>query len=319
MGASEFAKIARLAALFGADPSSARGVTLGIGDDAAILRPEPGRELVWTVDAQVEGQHFRREWMAVEDVGWRSFVAAASDLAAMGADPWCALSALAVPDDLGDAQLDALARGQADAARAVGCPVVGGNLSRAGELSMTTTLLGSARHAVRRGGAEPGDGIWLAGDAGLASLGLRALTEGRSGEALELAILRFRRPVVNTEHGRALAGRAHAAIDVSDGLVQDAGHVATASAVSLVLDEASLEAHAGEALRRAASELGVSWLAAVLEGGEDYCLLATAGEALPGFTRIGEVEAGRGVRLRAKDGGTRALDAPGFDHWQRKG
>ncbi len=133
--------IQRLMALFGAQ--RAAGVTLGIGDDAAVLHPPVGRDLVWTVDAQIEAQHFRRAWMSFEDIGWRSLVAAASDLAAMGAEPWCALASLGLPDGVGDDAFDALSRGQAEAALAVGAPIVGGNLSRAGELSVTTTLLGT--------------------------------------------------------------------------------------------------------------------------------------------------------------------------------
>ena len=114
MSDSERAKVERLAALFGgAEPM---GVSLGIGDDAAVLEPRAGGSLVWTVDAQVENVHFRRAWMSLADIGWRSFVAAASDLAAMGAMPWCALSSLVLPETFDDDALDALAAGQAEAA-----------------------------------------------------------------------------------------------------------------------------------------------------------------------------------------------------------
>src|SRR5258708_5917288 len=111
-----------------------------IGDDAAILalaRAANGPKLVWTVDAQVEGVHFRRDLLGWEDLGWRSFMAAASDVAAMGAAPWCALSALALPASFDDAAFDSLTRGQARAAAAAGAPIVGGNLARASEVSVT--------------------------------------------------------------------------------------------------------------------------------------------------------------------------------------
>ena len=112
---SEGAKIERLAALFG--QARGAGVTLGIGDDAAVLAPPPGESLVWTIDVQVDGVHFRRGWLELDDIGWRSFVAAASDLAAMGATPWCALGSLVLPPGFDDDAFDALAGGQAEAAR----------------------------------------------------------------------------------------------------------------------------------------------------------------------------------------------------------
>jgi len=309
----EFAKIRRLAALFGAQ--SAPGVTVGIGDDAAVLDPPPGRKLVWTVDAQVEGRHFRRAWMTFADVGWRSFVAAASDLASMGADPWCALGSLALPADVGDGELGELTRGQAEAALDVGCPLVGGNLTRAGELSLTTTLLGTVERAVLRTGAREGDGVWIAGAVGLAGAGLRALIRGDSAGELDAAVAAFRRPPVLFAQGRAMRRSAHAAIDVSDGLAQDVGHLASASGVAVVLDEASLTSHAGEALARAARALRERVLDLVLAGGEDYALVATSSEPIAGFTRIGDVEPGEGVWLRAGDGSRRPVGAPGFDHF----
>jgi len=106
----------RLRVLFGAMPMP-HGVTLGIGDDAAVLAPSTA-PLVWTIDAAVEGVHFQSSWMSLEDVGWRSLMAAASDLAAMGASPRGVLSALVLPGSFGKAELESLARGQADAARA---------------------------------------------------------------------------------------------------------------------------------------------------------------------------------------------------------
>src|SRR5580698_2435153 len=152
--------------------AQAPGVRTGIGDDAAVL-DSPGGRISWTLDEQVEGVHFRRDLLAWRDVGWRSFMAAASDVAAMGAVAWCALAALVLPDDVDDAALAEIVRGQREAAEEAGAPVVGGNLARGPALSIATTLLGTCERAIERGGARPGDGVWLAGRVGLAAAGLR--------------------------------------------------------------------------------------------------------------------------------------------------
>jgi thiamine-monophosphate kinase len=300
------------------------GIEVGIGDDAAVLALA-GRRLVWTVDEQVEGTHFRRDLVSWRDVGWRSFMAAASDVAAMGAEPWCALAALVVPDDVDDAALEQLARGQQAAAHAVGAPVVGGNLARGGSLSIATTLLGTCHRAILRAGAMPGDGLWMAGRVGLAAAGLRALVAGRSGVAgkggvvssdgaasLEAAIGAWRTPRALVAEGRAMASVAHAAIDISDGLACDVGHMAEASVVCAVLDEGALLADAE--LERAASALGASALDLALHGGEDYALVVASPVAVDGFRRIGEVTQGRGVSLRGANG-QRPIEPGGFDHF----
>src|SRR6185312_4863667 len=152
----------------------------------------------------------------------------ASDVAAMGAEPWCVLCALVLPEGVDDAALEVLAGGERDAAEAVGAPVVGGNLSRGPVLSIATTLLGRCERAVERRGAVPGDGVWLAGGVGLASAGLLALKRGVRVPAVDAAFAAWRRPRALVAEGRAMAREAHAAIDVSDGLARDAGHVAEA-------------------------------------------------------------------------------------------
>jgi thiamine-monophosphate kinase len=313
---TELSAIARLTAIFAKDGGAARGISLGIGDDAAILRPPAGQELVWTVDAQVEGRHFRRDWMTLEDIGWRSFVAAVSDVFAMGAEPWCALSALGVPSTVDAAGLDALARGQAEAANAAVCPIVGGNLTRSGELSITTTVLGSTVRPVRRDGARAGDRVWIAGEVGLARAGLLALERGTSAAVLDAAVAAYRRPRLRAESGRAVGRTASSAVDLSDGLSADVGHIAEASRVMVVLDERALEAHVGDALLRAASALGESWLELVLASGDDYALVATASEPIEGFTCVGSVEEGSGVWLVDARGARRPVTTPGFDHFR---
>jgi thiamine-monophosphate kinase len=321
---AERARIARLSARFGAGDAAGAGglVRLGIGDDAAVLAL-PAGELVWTVDAQVEGVHFRRAWLTWEDVGWRSFMAAASDLAAMGASPVAALSALALPVDFDDDALDALTRGQASAAEALGAPVVGGNFTRAGEVGVTTTLLGRlARPPLMRTGARPGDALFAAGALGLARAGLVALERGMADDPRLVAGVRaWRRPCARIDDGLALDPAARAAIDVSDGLAADAAHLAEAAGLAVVLDAERLLAHAATAapgvpFADAAHALGEDPMALALAGGEDYALLVVAppGALLAPFSAIGDFAPGSGVHLRTRTG-TRPIDPKGFDHF----
>ncbi len=293
---NERARVAKLLALFGSTPSAS--VTLGIGDDAAII----DEDLVWTIDAQVDGTHFDRAWLSWEDVGYRSVMAAASDLAAMGATPIAALASLSLSADVDEDAFDAIARGQAEAARALGAPIAGGNLARGKETSLTTTWLGRTDKPIRRDGARPGDGVYVSGALGLAAAGLHALERGeREGTAIEA----WRRPRARIAEGLAMRDVATSAIDLSDGLSSDARHVATASNVVIVLDEALLLAHAKQPLELA------------LHGGEDYGLLVTSARPIEGFTRVGSIEAGEPNVLLATATGRSPIASRGFDHFQK--
>lgn len=309
---SELERIARLARTLGA---ACDGVRVAIGDDAAVLDPA-GARLVWTVDAQVEGVHFRRDLVGWRDVGWRATMAAASDLAAMGARPWCGLAALVLADDVDDDALDAIAAGQRAAADAIGAAIVGGNLARGGETSLTTTFLGRCARAVERGGARPGDGLWLAGDVGLAAAGLRALTSRANDARLDVAVARWRTPRALVDAGVRMAPIAHAAIDVSDGLARDVGHVASASGVRVVIDADALRTHGGAPLAAAAAALRVDAVELALHGGEDYALVVASDAAVDGFARIGDVREGAGVALRDR-GVEHDLAPRGFDHFAK--
>jgi thiamine-monophosphate kinase len=319
---SEASRIAMLSRILSARASGASGdaasgagpIEVGIGDDAAVLGAPRGKRLVWTIDEQVEGTHFRRDLASWSDIGWRSFMAAASDVAAMGAEPWCALAALVVPDDVDDAALEALAGGQRAAADVVGASVVGGNLARGPVLSVATTVLGAGDRATLRSGARPGDTLWMAGRVGLAAAGFRALDQGRRDDALAQAIAAWQRPRALVAEGRAMAAVAHAAIDVSDGLACDVGHLVEASAVRVVLDARALLADPG--LVDAARALGADPLELALHGGEDYALVVASPAAIEGFRRIGDVTAGRGLALRT-DHGEEPLAALGFDHFAK--
>jgi thiamine-monophosphate kinase len=269
--------------------------------------------------------HFDRRWLDLPDVGWRSFMAAASDLAAMAARPLAALSSLVLPRGTGARAITELGRGQAAAARALGCPVVGGNIARGSELSITTVVLGRAHRPLLRSGARVGDALWLLGDVGSARAGLllleRAATKAairRTERAMPGAtrcIAAWRRPRARIDQGLDLAGRAHSAIDVSDGLGGDAGHLARSSQVRIVIEERRLRPLLSRSLVAVSRALGVDPLDVAIRGGEDYALLATGPTRLrPASARaIGHVEAGAGVVLELRDGKTRSLGR-GFDH-----
>jgi thiamine-monophosphate kinase len=311
---NELERIARLARAFA---TTRDGVHVGIGDDAAVLKAPDGAILAWTIDEQIEGTHFRRDMLSWADVGWRAMVAAASDLFAMGATPWCALAAVGLTDDVDDAAFDAITAGQRAAADAVGAAIVGGNLGRAPGVSIATTLLGTCARGVERRGARVGDGLWIAGDVGLAAAGFRALERHNRAAALEPAIDRWRRPAVLAAEGASLAKGAHAAVDVSDGLARDVGQLGRASRVRIVFDAAALKAHGGDRLALASEALGDDPLSLALHGGEDYALVAASNRPIDGFVRIGDIEVGEGVFLR-RGGEEERVEERGFDHFPER-
>jgi thiamine-monophosphate kinase len=299
---------------------SARGrrVEMGIGDDAAVLAPGTDK-LVFTVDACVEHVHFDRRWLSLSDVGWRALMAAASDLAAMGARPLCALSNLGTPHSITASELGQIGRGQAAAAAAIGCPVVGGNISRSDALSITTAVLGESPRPLLRSGSRPGDELWLIGDVGLAAAGLELLRSKRRVPALEprarkRCVQAWRRPRALIEAGLALQRRASAAIDVSDGLGTDARHIAGSSAVKVVVEAELLRRVMAPELAAVARALGREPLELMLKGGEDYALLSTGPERRRPrrAERIGRIERGRGAWIE-RDGEIVPLRS-GFDH-----
>lgn len=314
--------------------SSSPDVRLGIGDDAAVLSPS-GEPLVVSVDACVEGVHFDLDYLGYEDVGWRAFQAAVSDLAAMGAVPAAALSALIVPRGLPREAIAQLTAGQARASGETGCPVVGGNVSRGRELSLTTTVIGHAAEPIQRRGARPGEQLWLVGDVGLAAAGLSYLriqrargararsspsggTRARASDAaLAPCLEAWRHPRALLAEGRGLVGRASAAIDISDGLAADAGQLSSASRVRLVIDSERLRAALAPTLHVAERWLRRSALRLALDGGEDYALLATGPSPLrpAGAVVIGYVARGSGAFLA--EGGRLTPLRGGFDHMRR--
>ena len=259
----------------------------GIGDDAAVLVVPRGDALVASVDSAIEAQHFRAEWLSPKEIGYRAVAAALSDLAAMAASPRGVLIALGVPAVWRD-RLDEIADGIGEAVNASETRILGGNISAAGELSITTTVLGSVFVPLMRRGAKPGDRVYVTGQLGGAAAALAQLT---SGDTAGVHRHRLAHPVPRIPEARWLADAgASAAIDISDGLAADARHLATASGIALTLESAKLPLAAG-----VDADLAV-------QSGEEYELLVTAPHALDttGFearfrlslTEIGEAVAG---------------------------
>jgi thiamine-monophosphate kinase len=260
----EFAAIAAIqASLPGpADPSE-----LWIGDDAAILGLPAGDHLLLAADTVVAGVHADLSLTGLDDLGWKALMAAVSDVAAMGGDAGAALVTVAGPPGT---DLARLYQGLGAAAGATGCPIVGGDLSNARELVVTVAVTGSCAGApVRRSGARPGDSLWVTRPLGAAAAGLRryrALDGGGRAAPHDAAVLRAHaRPTAELAAGQAArrAG-AHAMIDVSDGLVADLGHIATASGLAIQVDRVPV---AAGATRDEA-----------LQGGEDFALVFCAPE-----------------------------------------
>lgn len=311
---SEFERIAQLSALF-ARPSAS--VAIGIGDDCAVLRP-PAVPEVWTIDAAVAGVHFDLALMPLPDVAYRAFMAAASDVAAMGGRAVAALSALVLPSDFSDEQLAQLGGGLARAADACDCAIVGGNLARGALLSLTTSVLGAcAERVITRDGARAGDGVFVTGTLGGAALGLLALQRGLGDDARFVpSVARFLAPRARLDLAATLSRVATAAIDVSDGLLQDLSHVCRASGVGARIERDALPLLPG--FSEAASALGLDGHALALGGGEDYELLFTAPESsVPSAlaTRIGTVTDTHDTVLVLDAHGVPIEVRGGFDHF----
>jgi thiamine-monophosphate kinase len=307
--AGEFGLIARIVARLQASPTT----LLGPGDDAAVVTAGDGR-IVASTDVLVEGRHFRRDWSGAADVGHRAAAANLADIAAMGATPTALLVGLCMPPDLDVTWAEELAAGLSNEAGLVGASVVGGDMSASPTLTIAVTALGDlgGQAPVVRSGAQPGDVIALAGRTGFAAAGYTVLSRGfRTPKVLVEA---YRRPEVPYLAG-PLAARhgATSMIDVSDGLLQDLGHIATASVVGVDVHADAFEIPA--AMRDAASALGVDPYQWILAGGDDHALTATfpPGAPLPaGWRAIGAVHEGTGVTVDRKPWAGPA----GWDHFR---
>jgi thiamine-monophosphate kinase len=256
-------------------------VLLGPGDDAAVVAT-PGGRVVATTDVLVEGVHFRRDWSSGYDVGRKAAAANLADVAAMGGVGTALLVGLAAPPELPVQWALDLADGLRDECNVVGAAVVGGDTVTSDQIVVSVTALGRVDRWVTRSGARPGDLVVVAGRLGHSAAGLRLLQQGVTEGALVDA---HRRPRPPYAAGPQLAAAgATAMCDVSDGLVNDLGHIARASGVRIDLDRGAL--HDDEVDE-----------ADVLGGGEDHALVATVARPVEGCRVIGRVVEGEGVTL----------------------
>ncbi len=300
-------------------------VTLGIGDDAALWQPSRSHRSAISSDMLVEGVHFTRDAMSLEDAGWRAMAANVSDLAAMGARPILATVALGLPQSISAAGVAELYRGLSDCAARAKLAIVGGDLSRAAALTIAIAVVGEVRasNAKTRSGGRPGDVLAVTGTLGAARAGLELTRAGgRIPDELQAAALQaFRRPQLRVAEGRFLSASRNvdAMMDCSDGLSTDLDRLCAASECGATL-EAVPVAEPARALSEATGEDPERF---ALAGGEDFELLVAVrpraftylnsrfkahfGRAL---LRVGVLRAGSGVVWNGSK-----LERSGWDHF----
>lgn len=283
--------------LLTADLHQGELVFLGPGDDAAVVRTPRGHVVVST-DVLIEGKHFRREWGSAEDLGHRAAAQNLADLAAMGANAVAVTLGLAAPSSTPVQWVVDFMKGFAAEVESVGASVVGGDLSAATEVMIAVTVMGSCDQApIKRSGAQVGDVLALCGRQGWSAGGLAVL--GRGFRSPRVLVEAFCKPEPPYAAGPAAAvAGATSMIDVSDGLIADATHLADASGVAIDIRTNALEIP--EPLLAVGSATRIDPIRFVLTGGEDHSLLATfpGSASLPGgFTVIGEVRQGSGVTV----------------------
>jgi len=311
-------------------------VTMGIGDDAAVLEPPDGRRLLISQDMLVEGVHFRRDWLPAEVIGHKAAAVNISDIAAMGGEPQALLTALSLPAALESTWVEQFLDGFVAEARRHGAVLVGGDTVGArNQVVVDVAIVGWAGRPVGRRGAQVGDVLVVTGDVGGSRAGLALLAAGvrwpGQTDVERTALARHGLPIPRVAAGAILARRAHALTDVSDGLLGEVGALVNPMHLGAVVDEARVPtarvchavAGSGEAAR--------AW---ALSGGEDYELLAAlprdqvrwARDALQaigvGLTAIGEVVGTSGVRLTRAGREVLPDDPvwePAFDHFARGG
>jgi thiamine-monophosphate kinase len=302
----EFPLIERLGDVF----AQGEQVLVGPGDDAAVLRIRNGHVVVST-DLLVEGRHFRREWASATDIGHRAAAANLSDINAMGGRAHSLTIGLAAPRDLPVRWALDFAQGFAEECVLVGASVVGGDLTSSDQLMVAVTVLGACTQSpVLRSGAAPGDVLALCGRQGWAAGGLAVL--GRGFRSPRVLVEAYRRAEPPYDAGRAAAeAGATSMIDVSDGLLADAGHLADESGVAIDVRRDAFDIP--EPLEAVAAATGADPISFILGGGEDHSLLATfpSVDVPDGWSVIGSVSEGSGVTV---DGA--AYDGPtGWTHF----
>lgn len=296
-GGAEFDRIRAIAAALG--PAAT-----GLGNDCAVLPPGFG-EVVLSTDLSVEGIHFRRDWLSLEEIGWRAASASLSDLAAAGAEVVGLTASVGAPGDASADDLVELMRGVGAAVAAVGGRVLGGDLTRAPSWVVDITVIGRSARPVSRSEGRPGDTLWVTGTLGGARAALHAWERGDT--PAPGARERFAHPVPRIAEGRWLAAHsAHAMLDLSDGLGGDAAHLAAASEVRIEIDLEQIPVHPDAVTRALARGEAIQAFAA--RGGEDYELLVALPKSFDDaearrfqqdtgtvLTRIGRLKRGTGV------------------------
>jgi thiamine-monophosphate kinase len=329
----EFGLINRIKQITGL---SGPGVLLGIGDDAAVLKPPDGRMLV-TMDMLVEGVHFDLSFISPFNLGAKAMAVNISDIAAMGGRPRYALVSLGATDSTTDQEVEELYRGMVQMARSYEASIVGGDTVRSpGGLILDVVVIGEALHPVTRGGARPGQLVGVTGQLGASAAGLAWLMAKKGGLASggldtrdeAMLVAAHLAPLPRVAAGQALAasGAVSAMIDVSDGLASEVNHIADQSAVGIEIELDRIPV--GQATRAAARLLEVDHLGWALAGGEDYELLFTfAADKLEAvreslalsntpFQTIGRVlPKENGVVLIGSSGTRRRLESRGYNHF----
>ena len=288
------------------------------GDDAAVVLVDQTPTVIST-DVLVAGVHFRTDWADAYDIGRRAAAATLADLVAMGSQPVALVVALVAPAETESAWVLRLTDGLRDEADVVQASIVGGDISRGDQISITVTGVGSLRgRPVLRSGAVVGDYVAMTGRIGWAEAGLAVLTRGfGTPRALVEA---YRRPAIDYSAGLKAAAGAHAMCDVSDGLLADLGHIALASDVAIDVDSSSIEV--AEPVAAVAAAYGMDPLIWVLGGGHDHAFVATftPKKRLPkGFVKIGSVrQHGDGDEHVTVDGSPWSGRA-GHSHFDQRG
>lgn len=329
---SELGELAIVEKIRKSFPTSHPSVLRGIGDDAAAVRCRPGASLLFTVDLLVEGVHFDLATTSARDLGWKALAVNLSDIAAMGGTPRYALLALGLPARLSEVFLRDFIRGFSRAARTYATELIGGDTSSAPGVLIAVAVGGDAFSSggIGRGGARPGDGVFVSGYPGMSALGLAVLKSGRSrGKADTRWIRSHLTPRPRITLGRELARKklATAMIDCSDGLALDLTRIASASGVGMEIDAAVVSFPRGFAAR--ARSLNRDPLDLALGGGEDYELIFTspsrkwdevkrlARGLRTGIRRIGTVtRKSAGVTIRTGEGRARPLAPSGYEHFR---
>lgn len=309
------------------------GLSVGIGDDAAVLQ-HPGGRLVVTTDLLVEGVHFDLAYTSAYDLGWRALAANLSDIAAMGALPRWSFLSLGLSGPPEEDFVASLVRGMADLAGPQGLVLAGGDTVKAPQVIVNLCLIGDAAgvEPLLRTGARPGQAVCVTGSLGASAAGLAWLGRGgaRDDPRATAAVAAHLRPTPRLAAGRALAtsGRVGAMMDLSDGLASDLARICRASQVGAVVEAAALPI--SQETRTLAAGLGADPLDWAVKGGEDFELLFTCdpdqvgllaelvADSSPGLglTRVGRISDGRGVVLDLPDGSARDITLGGYDHFR---